>query len=191
VVAVRAGEGTGSTLATTKADAIQEAAAELTKATYPFMSEVPWNSDEFLLTPGGADPIHWAKAIGKIINMGADMDAELVKIGCNAHHVACTDLPPNGVCSEAKLTEIYAAIGRMIASVPESQTMDVYDAVKALVHPEVPTYLMSKVTEANARAAYEALIKFTEVVKANPITPSTATTAVSISAASSISRAAR
>jgi hypothetical protein len=191
VVAVRAGEGTGSTLATTKADAIQEAAAELTKATYPFMSEVPWNSDEFLLTPGGADPIPWAKAIGKIINMGADMDAELVKIGCNAHHVACTDLPPNGVCSEAKLTEIYAAIGRMIASVPESQTMDVYDAVKALVHPEVPTYLMSKVTEANARAAYEALIKFTEVVKANPITPSTATTAVSISAASSISRAAR
>jgi len=189
-----AGQVHGSVVAVraivSKADAIQEAATELTKATYPFMCEVPWNSDEFLLTPGGDNPIHWARAIGKIIDMGAEMDAELVKAGCSVHHNACADLPPDGVCSEAKLTEIYAAIGRMIASVPEAQTMDVFDSVKALVHQDVPPYLMSKVTEANARAAYDALIKFTEVVKANPITPSTPTTAVSIGAASSISRAA-
>jgi len=174
----------------TKVDAIKEEAAELTEATYPFMCEVPWNSQEFSLTPGRDDPIHWAKAIGKIINMGADMDAELVKAGCDAHHLACTDLPSNGVCSKAKLTEIYAAIGRMIASVQESQTMEVYESVKALVDPAVPAYLMSKVTEANARAAYDALIKFTAVVKAHPITPSAPTTVVSVGAASSINRAA-
>merc|ERR1719198_2579501 len=109
------------------------------------------------------------------------MDTQLVKAGCEAHHAAITGLPSNGVCSEAELTAINAAIGRMIASVPESKTMDVYNAVKALVDPKVPEYLMSKVNEADAKAAYEALIEFTKVVKANPITPSTPTTRISSS----------
>merc|ERR1712050_577721 len=38
--------------------------------------------------------------------------------------------------------------------------------------PKVPAYLMSTVKEADARAAYNALIDFTNVVKANPITSS-------------------
>merc|ERR1711972_1217168 len=60
----------------------------------------------------------------------------------------------------------------MIASVPESTTMGVYDAVSSIVDPKVPAYLMSTVKEADARAAYAALIDFTNVVKANPITSS-------------------
>merc|ERR1719166_825416 len=60
----------------------------------------------------------------------------------------------------------------MIASVPESTTMGVYDAVSSIVDPKVPAYLMSTVKEADARAAYAALIDFTSVVKANPITSS-------------------
>merc|ERR1719464_1603311 len=125
-----------------------------------------------------------------MIDMGASMDGELVKAGCLAHYNAIVDLPPSSVCSQAQLTEIYAAIGRMIASVPESQTMGVYESVKALVDPKVPDYLMAKVTEADAKAAYDALIEFTEVVKANPIKPSNATTVVSSSDASAISAAA-
>merc|ERR1740127_10701 len=78
----------------------------------------------------------------------------------------------------------------MIASVPESKTMGVYNAVQPLVDPKVPEYLMSKVTEANARAAYDALLEFVEVVRANPITPSTPVTSVSRGAASSITAAA-
>merc|ERR1712228_637755 len=81
-------------------------------------------------------------------------------------------LPASGVLPEAKLTEINAAIGRMIASVPESTTMDVYNSVGALVDPKVPEYLMSTVKEQDAKAAYQALVEFTSVVKANPITPS-------------------
>jgi hypothetical protein len=71
------------------------------------------------------------------------------------------------------LTPILAAIGRMIASVPESMTMDVYNSVGGLVDPKVPAYLMSTVKEQDAKAAYEALIEFSNVVKAHPITPST------------------
>jgi hypothetical protein len=122
--------------------------------------------------------------------MGASMDGELVKAGCMAHHAAIEGLPADGVCSKAQMTEIYAAIGRMIASVPESKTMGVYDAVKELVDPKVPEYLMSKVSEPDAKAAYEALVEFTEVVKANPIATSTSTTTVSSSDASSITAAA-
>merc|ERR1719343_1715627 len=114
-----------------------------------------------------------------MIDMGAAMDTKLLKAGAEAHHAAIGGLPANGLCSEAKLTAINAAIGRMIASVPESKTMDVYNSVSALVDPKVPAYLMSTVNADDAKAAYSALIDFTKVVKANPITPSSPTSSLS------------
>merc|ERR1712226_1176350 len=161
------------------ADAIGDAAAKLSKAAYPFMKEVPWNSGVYNLAPGSPDAVGWAKAIGKMIDMGAQMDPKLLKAGTDAHHAAIQGLPANGVCSEAQLTAINAAIGRMIASVPESKTMDVYNSVSALVDSAVPAYLMTTVKEADAKAAYAALIDSTQVVKAHPITPSTPASSVS------------
>merc|ERR1711862_693550 len=64
--------------------------------------------------------------------------------------------------------------GRMIASVPESTTMGVYNAVGGIMDSKVPAYLMSTVKESDARAAYNSLIDFTNVVKANPISASSA-----------------
>merc|ERR1719380_320313 len=171
------------------ADAIGDAAAKLSKAAYPFMREVPWNSGLYNLNPGTTDAVSMTKAIGKMIAMGAAMDPKLLAAGADAHHKAIQGLPPNGVCSEAQLTAINAAIGRMIASVPESTTMDVYNSVSAVVDPKVPAYLMSTVKEADARAAYAALVDFAGVVKANPITPSSPASTVSSSAAASISAA--
>jgi len=171
------------------ADAIGDAAAKLSKAAYPFMKEVPWNSGLYNLNPGQADAVSWTQAIGKMIAMGAAMDSKLLAAGADAHHKAIQGLPANGVCSEAQLTAINAAIGRMIASVPESTTMDVYNSMAAIVDPKVPEYLMSTVKEADAKAAYAALIDFTSVVKANPIISSNPTSTVSSSAAASISAA--
>merc|ERR1711972_1163151 len=171
------------------ADAIGDAAAKLSKAAYPFMKEVPWNSGLYSLSPGAADAAGYTKAIGKMIAMGAAMDSKLPAAGAEAHHKAIQGLPANGVCSEAQLTAITAALGRMIASVPESTTMDVYNSVSALVDPKVPAYLMSTVKEADAKAAYNALLDFTSVVKANPIAASSPASTVSGSAASSISAA--
>ena len=162
-----------------RADEIGTAAAKLSKAAMPFMREVPWNSNLYNLNPGSSDAVSWTKAIGKMIAMGAAMDPKLLKAGAEAHHSALQGLPANGVCSEAQLTAINAAIGRMIASVPESMTMDVYNSVKEQVDAQVPAYLMSTVKEADAKAAYDALIDFTQVVKAHPITPSTPTSTVS------------
>merc|ERR1711972_1276259 len=76
---------------------------------------------------------------------------------------------------------VCASLGRMIASVPESQTMDVYNAFAALVSSGVPPYLMSTVNEADAKKAYEALMAFKDVVKANPITPTSVSTPAALS----------
>merc|ERR1712196_663660 len=160
------------------------------KAVYPFMKEVNWNAGTYALPAGAADPIGYTKAISKMIEMGAQMDSKLLKAGGEAHASAIAGLPKSGLCSEAQLTAINAAIGRMIASVPESTTMGVYDAVGGLMDSRVPAYMMSQVKESDARAAYNALIDFTQVVKANPITPSTPASSVSASAASSITAAA-
>merc|ERR1712039_887615 len=105
------------------------------------------------LNPGSADAVAWAKAVGKMIDMGAAMDSKLLKAGADVHHSAIQGLTASGVCSEAQLTAINAAIGRLVASVPESMTMDVYNSVGALVDPKV--------------------------VKANPIAPSTPASTVS------------
>jgi hypothetical protein len=161
------------------ADEIGDAAAKLSKAAYPFMKEVPWNSYLYATSPGSKDAVAWTKAVGKMIDMGAAMDTKMLKAGAEAHHAAIGGLPASGLCSESQLTAINAAIGRMIASVPESKTMDVYNSVGALVDSGVPAYLMSTVKEADAKAAYAALVDFAGVVKANPITPSTPASTVS------------
>merc|ERR1712183_722684 len=98
------------------ADAIGDAAGKLSKAAYPFMKEVPWNSYLYSTNPGSKDAVAWAKAIGKMIDMGAAMDTKLLKAGADAHHAAIGGLSANGVLSESQLTAINAAIGRMIAS---------------------------------------------------------------------------
>jgi hypothetical protein len=156
------------------ADPIGDAAKKLSDASYPFMKEVNWGSFIYNLKPGGsATAGDWAKAVDKAIDMGAAMDPKLLKAGVQAHHKAIGSLSANNlVLSKADYEAVNAAIGRMIASVPESKTMDVYNAFSALTDPGVPAYLMSTVNEADAKRAYAALMEFKDVVKANPITPS-------------------
>jgi hypothetical protein len=69
------------------------------------------------------------------------MDSNLLKAGAAAHHFGVVGSDANGVCSQVQLTNIYASLGRMIASVPESKTMDVYNSVGSLVDAKVPAYL--------------------------------------------------
>merc|ERR1712203_301895 len=87
----------------------------------------------------------------------------------------------NPVLSKADFEAINAALGRMIASVPESQTMDVYNAFSGLTSGDVPPFLMSTVNEADAKAAYAAFLDFKDVVKAHPITPTAAATPAALS----------
>jgi hypothetical protein len=151
------------------ADAIGEAAKKLADDAYPFMREVNWNSYTYLTKPGTATPAEWAKAIDKAIVMGAAMDPNALKVGTIAHIKAIESVTEaNPVLPKSAFAEINAAIGRMVASVPEKTTMEVYNAFSKLVPAEVPKYLMSTVNEADAKKAYAAFLKFKDVVKKNP-----------------------
>merc|ERR1719181_1553720 len=97
------------------------------------------------------------------------MDPALLKAGVQAHHAAIGSMDAKLVTSAKDYEATLAAIGRMIASVPEAKTMAVYDAFGALVDPAVPKYLMGQVSAKDAKAAYTAFLQFQNVVKKNPI----------------------
>merc|ERR550532_2199632 len=65
--------------------------------------------------------------------------------------------------------EVNAALGRVIASVPESQVMDVYNAVKDIMDPQVPAYMKSLVNGPDAEKAYEGFLAFKDVVKSQQV----------------------
>merc|ERR1711933_560063 len=124
------------------ADEIGDAAAKLSKAAYPFMKEVPWNSNLYNLNPGSADAVSWAKAMGKMIVMGSAMDGAALKEAAQAHVKAIDGVDAKGVLSQADFGAINAGLGKAIASVPISKVMDVYNAFGDIVSPDVPKYLM-------------------------------------------------
>lgn len=163
------------------ADEIGEAAKKLSAESYPFLKEIDWNSYIYLARPGtGASAEQWAKAISKAIAMGAMMDPDALKAGVMAHHKPIAGLSNfNPVVSQADYEAMNAAIGRMIASVPEEVTLDVYKSFAELVSPDVPKYMMSKVVESDARKAYDAFWEFKDVVKAHPIASKAADGAMS------------
>lgn len=174
-VAAAAGTAAALGAAPAFADEIGTAASKLSDAAYPFMRDVDWNSMLYLQKPGGsAGALEWLKAIDSAMVMGASMDAKLLKEGALAHHRAISSVDGSGVLSKGAFTDVNAAIGRLIASVPESMTMDVYNTFSGLVGSDVPAYLKSTVKGADAEAAYSALMTFKDTVKTHPITPTPA-----------------
>merc|ERR1711862_47111 len=115
------------------ADEIGDAAKKLSSAAYPLLKDVDWNSGLALTKPGSASAVEFTKAIATAIDMGAAMDSKLLKAGVEAHHKAIGSAGSSGVTSQADFEGIVAALGRMIASVPESKTMDVYNAFSKVV----------------------------------------------------------
>jgi hypothetical protein len=149
------------------ADKIDDAAKKLSEASYPFLKEIDWSSDVYAKLPT-AGPFEQLKAIDKMIVMGAAMDPAALKAGAAAHHKAIGSIDAQGVTTLADYTAINAAIGHMVASVPASKTMDVYNALAGFsLGKDVGPYMMSKVNAADASAAYKAFLDFKDVVKAS------------------------
>merc|ERR1719254_177024 len=163
------------------ADEIGDAAKKLAEASYPFAKEVDWNNGLYLQAPGGAQPLKALNAIDKMIVMGAQADPKLLSAAADAHHKAIGSVSgANGVTSQANWEAVNAALGRVIASVPESTVMDVYNSVSSITDPGVPAYLKSLVNGADADKAYLAFLEFKDVVKKNQVSsPGPAATAPS------------
>jgi len=161
------------------ADEIGDAAKKLGDASYAFAKEVDWNNGIYLQSPGAFKPLEAVKAIDKMIVMGAQADPKLLKAAADAHHKAIGSISgANGVTSKADWEAVNAALGRVIASVPESTVMDVYNSVASITDPGVPQYLRSLVKEADADAAYSAFLNFKDVVKKNQVASAAAPASV-------------
>jgi len=152
------------------ADEIGDAARKLADASYDFAKEVDWNNGLYLNPPGKFQPLEALNAIDKMIIMGAQADPKILKAATAAHHKAIGAISgPNGVTSKEGWAATNEGIGRVIASVPESTVMDVYNAVAAITDPGVPAYLKSLVNSADAEKAYDAFLEFKDVVKSNQV----------------------
>merc|ERR1719160_277907 len=152
------------------ADEIGDAAKQLAEASYPFAKEVDWNNGIYLQAPGKFQPLEAVKAIDKMIVMGAQADPKLLKAAAEAHHKAVGSASgASGVTSQADWEAVNAALGRVIASVPESTVMDVYNSVSSITDSGVPAYLKSTVNGADAEKAYSAFLAFKDVVKKNQV----------------------
>merc|ERR1712178_493142 len=144
---------------------IGEAAKKLSDASYPFLKEVDWTSDLFIKPLPGASASQALKAVDKAIVMGSAMDGNLLKAAAEAHHKAIGSIGGKGVTSAADYEAVNAALGKVIASVPNSKVMDVYNAFAKVVPGTVPNKLFSMVNPLDAQAAAKAFYEFKDVVK--------------------------
>jgi hypothetical protein len=152
------------------ADEIGVAAEKLSDASYAFAKEVDWNSGLFYQAPGQLQPLKALKAIDKMIVMGAQADPKLLSAAAAAHHKAIGNIvTTNGMTTQADWYSVNAALGRVVASVPESTVMDVYNSVADITDPGVPAYMKSLVNGADAEKAYAAFLEFKDVVKRNQV----------------------
>merc|ERR1712014_554076 len=117
-----------SKLSAAKLDAVGAAAGKLSSASYPFIKDVDWTSDVYLKPLPGVSPKEALTAVDKMIVMGASMDGKLLKEAAEAHHKAIAGIDTKGVLTAADYEAVNAGIGKLIASVPKSQVMEVYNA---------------------------------------------------------------
>merc|ERR1712226_692604 len=149
-----------------KLDAVGAAAGKLSSASYPFIQDVDWTSDVYLKPLPGVSAKEALKAVDKMIVMGAGMDGKLLKEAAEAHHKAIGSIDSKGVTSAGDYENVNVALGKLIASVPQSQVMDVYNAFAKILNPVIGNNLFQFSKGADAIAAYKALIEFKDVVKA-------------------------
>eukprot|EP00933_Yihiella_yeosuensis_P041254 TRINITY_DN3566_c0_g1_i1.p1 TRINITY_DN3566_c0_g1~~TRINITY_DN3566_c0_g1_i1.p1 ORF type:complete len:208 (+),score=54.45 TRINITY_DN3566_c0_g1_i1:70-624(+) len=122
-----------------RADQIGDAAKKLAAHSYAFAKGVDWNDGIYLQAPGHFEPLEALKAIDEMIVMGAQADPTLLQAAAEAHQKAIGSISgPNGVTSQADWEALNAALGRVIASVPESTVMDVYNPMRDITDPGVP-----------------------------------------------------
>ena len=150
-------------------DKIGVAAKQLSDASYPFLKDIDWLSDVYLKPLPGASPQQSLKAIDKMIVMGAKADGNALKAAAEAHHKAIGSIDASGVTSAADYEAVNAALGRVIASVPKSTVMDVYNSFAGMVDSSIPLNMFSKVNPLDAYSAAKAFYTFKDVVQASQV----------------------
>merc|ERR1712190_424507 len=139
---------------------------KLSSAAYPFLKDIDWTSNLYTKPLPGVSANQALKAVDKAIVLGSAMDRNLLKAAAEAHHKAIGSIDAKGVTSAADYEAVNAALGKVIASVPTGQVMDVYNAFAKIVPGQVPNMLFNSVNPLDANAAAKAFYTFKDVVKA-------------------------
>merc|ERR1712107_62863 len=147
-------------------DSIGTAAAKLSAESYPFLKSVDWLSPIYLKPLPGVSADKSLKAIDKAIVMGSSMNGDLLKQAAAAHHKAIGSIDASGVTSAADYEAVNAAIGRIVASVPKSKVMDVFNAFKDVVGPTIPNNMFALADPLAASQAAKAFYEFKDAVQA-------------------------
>merc|ERR1712137_414610 len=127
--------------------------------------DIDWLSDVYLKPLPGVSADKSLKAIDKMIVMGAQADGNALKAAAEAHHKAIGSIDANGVTSAADYEAVNAAIGRIVASVPKSTVMDVYNSMSGITDSSIPLNMFSKVNPLDALAAAKAFYTFKDVAQ--------------------------
>merc|ERR1712014_107767 len=157
-----------STVSSGAAASISAASSKLSAAAYPFIKDIDWTDSLYSKPVPGKTPQEAMKAVDKMIVMGSKMDGAALKEAALAHAKAIENMDAKGVLSLADYTAVNTGLGKAIASVPQSTTMDVYNAMAKLVgSTPIPNMMFSRVNPQDAQAAYNAFLDFKDVVKAS------------------------
>merc|ERR1711972_125579 len=105
-------------------------------------------------------------AVSDITDPGAPAYLKSLVNGADAEKAYAAFLEFKGVTSAADYAAVNAALGKVIASVPTGQVMDVYNAFAKIVPGQVPNMLFNSVNPLDANAAAKAFYTFKDVVKA-------------------------
>merc|ERR1719240_736214 len=92
------------------------------------------------------------------------MDWGYLQEGALAHAKAIGKVDATGMLAKEDFEKINAAIGHMMYSAGQFNSMNTFKAFSALTPGNVPPYLMSTVGAGDAKKAYTALLEFTKVV---------------------------
>ena len=96
-------------------------------------------------------------AIDKALVMGAAIDSSALKAGAFAHSAAIGHIDGKGMIPLADYEAVSATLGYMVAPVPKSRVVDVFNAFAAVAKKDVvDTYMKPLVNDADAVAAHKA-----------------------------------
>ena len=130
------------------------------------MHDIDWASPVYGNLPK-TDPLKGLKVIDKAPVMGAAINSSALKARVLAHSAAIGHIDDRGMIPLVDYEAINATLGHMVAPVPKSTVVDVYNAFAAVAKKDVVgSYMKSLVNDADAVAAYKAFWEFKDVVAA-------------------------
>mmetsp|Transcript_37087 Transcript_37087/g.85726 ORF Transcript_37087/g.85726 Transcript_37087/m.85726 type:complete len:376 (+) Transcript_37087:76-1203(+) len=151
------------------ADAIGDAAAKFSDATYPIAEKINWGNtpiiSSYFAAESARNPKGTAAAVDRLLEAGLTMDPKLIKDAVAAHAKALKSAQsnPNLVTSKEDFAAVNEALARMISSAKKDKFFALLDAFPG--NKDLQMDLYNQNDKVQAQAAYQAFKELTSAVK--------------------------